>query len=674
MKFLLFLILSACGLVSALGNERSFVHPGLLHTASDFERMGLAVSLEKGPIYEGFKILRDSPYAKSNYALKGPFPEWGRAPNIRKGEAENDALAVYQNALMWAVTGKKEHAAKAIQILNAWRRTLKKVGGIDGVLAAGLQGFMFANAAEILRYTESGWTEAEALLCERWFREVWDPPLEHYAYFANGNWETAALQTRMAIAVYCSDRKMFEETVRYAVAGAGNGSIPHMVVFPSGQCQETTRAQHYAQLGLGLLGCVAEVAWNQGVDLYGWNENRILKGFEYTAQYGLGENVPFQHYLDRTGKYGKGGRNNDYDKISSVSRGSFWPIYERIFNHYSRRRSVPAPYSARVIALKEPEGFNRDHVGLGTLAHRRERKSTPVARSVPGAPSGFVMRSSGRGVKISWVQSVDPLGCSNAETYDLMRSSSPDGPFEVVGPSLKASLHLDAPLKRGQLYYYKATASNKVGRSAPSATIAASAGLPGAWSSSDVGAITVPGFVEYNGDAFSMEGEGHEIGGTADAFHYLYARLEGDGVITARVRRPMSSQWTTPGVMMRESLLPDSRHASVLLHPHWSGGLISRKEKGGETVTGRLEPLGEQYVIKKNRLSAPYWIRLERIGDTFTGSMSPDGSRWQGLGSVRVRMEKAIYLGLPACSQLRGVTTTLTYDRVSTLDWKMPSR
>ncbi len=662
----------AGGLISALGNGAAFVHPGLLHTTSDLERMRLAVSAAKGPIYEGFKILESSSYSKSNYALKGPFPEWGRAPNIRKGEAENDALAVYQNALMWAVTGRKEHADKAIQILNAWRMTLKKVGGIDGVLAAGLQGFMFVNAAEILRHTDSGWTKEEALLCERWFREVWDPPLEHYAYFANGNWETAALQTRMAIAVYCSDRKMFEETVRYAVAGAGNGSIPHMVVFPSGQCQETTRAQHYAQLGLGLLGCVAEVAWNQGVDLYGWGENRILKGFEYTARYGLGEDVPFQHYLDRTGKYGRGGRNNDYDKISPVSRGSFWPIYERIFNHYSKRRSVPAPYSARIIALKEPEGFNRDHVGLGTLAHRRERTSTPVAGSVPGVPSGFVTRSSDRGIKICWVGSVDPVGCSNADTYDLMRSANLDGPFEVVGSSLRTSAYLDSPLTSGELYYYKATARNKAGVSAPSAMIAACAGLPGSWRSTDVGATTVPGFVEYNGEVFSMEGEGNEIGGTADAFHFLHASMKGDGVIIARVRRPMSSQWSTPGVMMREKLLPGSRHVSVLLHPHWSGGLVSRKEEGGQSLTGRLEPLGEQYVIKKNRLSAPYWIRLERIGDTFTGSMSPDGSQWQALGSVDVRMERTIYLGLPACSQLRGVTTTLTYDRVRTPDWEMP--
>ena len=73
-----------------------------------------------------------------------------------------------------------------------------------------------------------------------------------------------------------------------------------MIVYPSGQCQETTRAQHYAQLGIGLLSGATEIAWNQGVDLYGWDNNRLLKGYEYIAKYGLGEEVPYQHYLDRT--------------------------------------------------------------------------------------------------------------------------------------------------------------------------------------------------------------------------------------------------------------------------------------------------------------------------------------------------------------------------------------
>ncbi len=73
----------------------SFIHPGLLHSRLDIERMRTGVAAKKGPIFEGFKILEKSPYASSEYRMRGPFPEWGRAPNIRKGETESDGLAVY---------------------------------------------------------------------------------------------------------------------------------------------------------------------------------------------------------------------------------------------------------------------------------------------------------------------------------------------------------------------------------------------------------------------------------------------------------------------------------------------------------------------------------------------------------------------------------------------------
>ena len=652
--------------------EGRFVHPGLLHTQADLVRMREEVASGKGPVFEGFKLLEGSPYATSGYAAKGPFPAWGRAPNIRKGEAESDALAAYQNALMWAITGKKNHAQKAISILNSWTGTLKKVGGIDGVLAAGLQGFMFANAAELLRYTDSGWSEAEARRCGEWLRNVWDPTIEHYAYFANGNWETAALQTRLAIAVYCDDRDMFEEVVRYAVAGAGNGSIPHMVIGPTGQCQETTRAQHYAQLGIGLLACAAEVAWNQGVDLYGWGDNRILRGFEYTARYGLGEEVPFRHYLDRTGKYGYRGRYSNYTKISPVSRGRFFQIFERVYNHYQHRRGVPAPYSERVVRLKEPEGFSSDNIGLGTLTHRRNPAGAPVVLGTPGTPAGCVARSLQNGIRLRWVTSVDPLGCSDAAAYEVTRSSESGGTFRTVASGLKSPEFLDTSVKPGALYFYKITASNTAGTSSPSAEIAASAGLPGSWRVADVGDLSIPGYAEYDGRVFSLEGEGNDIGGRSDEFFYVHTAMEGDGAITARIRRPMSSQWTKPGVMMRESLDADAPHVAVLLQPHWNGSIVSRKEKGGNTGTGRLEPLGEEHVIKKNRLSSPYWVRLERVGDMFSGFMSADGVAWQKLGSVEVRMGRVLQVGLPACSQLHGVTTTVTYDRIRVPSWRMP--
>ena len=142
--------------VGLYGGE--FIHPGLLHSQSDIDRMRAAVAREEGAIYEGFQVLVNSRYSSADYRMRGPAEEWGRAPNIRTGEAQSDAKAAYENALMWVITRKQPHADKAIELINAWMGRLKRVTGIDGVLAAGLQGFKFVNAAELLRYSDSGCT------------------------------------------------------------------------------------------------------------------------------------------------------------------------------------------------------------------------------------------------------------------------------------------------------------------------------------------------------------------------------------------------------------------------------------------------------------------------------------------------------------------------------------
>jgi hypothetical protein len=61
----------------------------------------------------------------------------------------------------------------------------------------------------------------------------------------------------------------------------------------TGQCQESGRDQGHTQLGLAHLGDCCEIAWHQGLDLYGYADSLLLKGVEYTAKYNLGETVPF---------------------------------------------------------------------------------------------------------------------------------------------------------------------------------------------------------------------------------------------------------------------------------------------------------------------------------------------------------------------------------------------
>ena len=272
-----------------------------------------------------------------------------------------DGNAAYQNALMWCITGNEAHARKAVEILNAWSKTLRKMDGRDVQLSAGLNGFKFVNAAELMRHTYSAWKKEDVARFERMLREVVLPPIKDFATFANGNWDAACLATIMSIGVFCDDHVLFARAVDYYRHGPGNGRLTHYIS-ETGQCQESGRDQQHTQLGLGLLAEACEIAWHQGIDLYAESENRLLKGFEYTAQYNLGHDVPFVPDVDTTGKY-------KHRKISTEGRSILRPIYEMVWNHYHIRRGLPTPFTGQAAAKLRPEGaaWTGDHPGFGTL-------------------------------------------------------------------------------------------------------------------------------------------------------------------------------------------------------------------------------------------------------------------------------------------------------------------
>ena len=88
-------------------------------------------------------------------------------------------------------------------------------------------------------------------------------------------------------------------SVAYFKTGAGNGAIGNAVftVHPGhlGQWQECGRDQGHTRSGIGLMGAFCEMAWNQGDDLYGYDDNRFLAAAEYVAKYNLGNDVPLRN-------------------------------------------------------------------------------------------------------------------------------------------------------------------------------------------------------------------------------------------------------------------------------------------------------------------------------------------------------------------------------------------
>jgi len=340
-----------------------FVHPGLLHGQADLDRMRQRVKAGDDPWKSGFEALRRDGQSHADWKLRGPFAvvtrETGNAPG--NPQMVVDGNAAYQNALMWCVTGDERYARKATEILNAWGKTLRKMDGRDVQLSAGLNGFKFVNAAELMRHTYPAWKREEEVQFEHMLKEAVLPPIQDFATFANGNWDAACLVTVMSIGVFCDDRALFDRAVAYYRGGAGNGRLTHYIQ-ESGQCQESGRDQQHTQLGLGLLAEACEIAWHQGVDLYSEADNRLLKGFEYTAQYNLGNDVPFVPDVDTTGKY-------RHKKISVEGRGTLRPIYEMVWNHYGVRRGLPAPFTKQAADKLRPEGaaWTGDHPGFGTL-------------------------------------------------------------------------------------------------------------------------------------------------------------------------------------------------------------------------------------------------------------------------------------------------------------------
>ena len=652
-----------CALCSGL-SAAPFVHPGLLQSRADLERMKGAVAAKEKPIYSGYEVFRSNAESQLTYQMRGPLPMVGRNPSVGQAAYDSDASAAYQCAIMWCITDDIAYANKSKEIINAWSSTLKSITGRDAVLMAGLGPFKMVNAAEILRYTGAGWSPAEIQQTEKHFREVIYPVIKDFAPFANGNWDTAAIKTMMAIGVFCNDRAMFERALDYYVDGAGDGRLTHYIINETGQCQESGRDQQHTQLGLAHLGDCCEVAWHQGLDLYGYEDDLLLKGFEYTAKYNLGEDVPFAETLDRTGKY-------HHTLIATNGRGRFRAVFEEIYNHYANRLGIAAPFTQRAAERIRPEGAGMpgaDHVGFGTLLFTRPA-STGAAefQNAPASPAGVISEGSAKENKLTWVAAV------GAKSYTVKRATKNED-YKIIARNITATTYTDTKVKTGEIYSYVVSASNAFGESPDSFPASISAGLPNPWTHQDVGMVSVAGAANFEGNVFTLEGAGVDIGGTNDQCQFAFAPMNGDCTIVARFVPQTSSQFSKFGLMMREVPAADAANISLLLGsessgqieaPGWNVRLTSRDSAGANTTVRSIGQKFSEPMVTFGRLTGFCWLKLERSGNTFTGSISSDGKIWTQIGAATVALKRKLLVGLPVCSRLAGIATTATLDNVT---------
>jgi hypothetical protein len=366
-----------------------YKHPGLLHSAADLARMRAKVKAGAAPWLAGWQRLVNNPHSSADWEpspLKVVIRGSGNPPN-NYPTLFKDIHAAYQNALRYQVSGDKAHGNAARDILNAWSSTLTQVTGDDDkFLAAGIYGYLFCNAAELMR----GYSGFDLARFQQMMANVFYPLSHALLKSHNGtfitnywaNWDLCSTACVLAIGILCDEADKVTEAVSYFKGGAGWGSVKHAVQFIEpgglGQWQEAGRDQDHTMFGIGLAGAICQMAWSQGIDLFGFDGNRLLAGCEYVAKYNLGNGVPFTKFTMHFGAPSGTSRFQPVTAVSAASRGEMRPVWELVYNHYVKLRGLHAPFTSLYASHARAEGgggnygeinAGYDQFGFGTLCY-----------------------------------------------------------------------------------------------------------------------------------------------------------------------------------------------------------------------------------------------------------------------------------------------------------------
>ena len=153
----------------------------------------------------------------------------------------------------------------------------------------------------------------------------------------------------------------------------------------------------------------------------------------------------------------------------------------------------------------------------------------------------------------------------------------------------------------------------------------------------------------------TVAGSGADIWGTADAFHFSYQELTGNGSIVARVVSQQNTDpWAKAGLMIRESLNANSKFAFSSITPS-NGTFFSARSSTGNSA----------WRSNNTSYSGPIWLKLTRSGNTLTSFRSNDGVNWTQTGQSTISMASKVYIGLAVTSHKAGTLSAVKFDNAA---------
>jgi aryl-phospho-beta-D-glucosidase BglC (GH1 family) len=292
----------------------------------------------------------------------------------------------------------------------------------------------------------------------------------------------------------------------------------------------------------------------------------------------------------------------------------------------------------------------------------------PTGETVIGAASGNPagLTAGVQAAPGNMETSLNWVAAETATSYNVKRAVNSGGPYTTIA-SCTALSYVDTGLANGTTYYYVVSAVNGNGESANSSVVTATpqpTTLPTFWMDQDVGVATLwdgdagdvgwPGSASYTNGVYTVTGSGVDIWNSADSFHYACRAVSGDCTIISQVASLQTTDpWAKAGVMIRETFNQDSANVMMLISAQ-NGSLLSDRP----TTAAPSSSVGQSG-------TAPYWVKLVRYSNSFTGLISSDGNVWQEVGSVTVPMATNVLIGFAVTAHNNTAMNTATFDNVS---------
>ncbi len=524
---------------AAIVPPRPFAHPSVFNSQYELDRLKYRVNHQPGSAaVAGWNQMRSSTYASLGYTAVPYSNVVVMASGTTPSETQyrKDAHAARAAALQWVVTGDTRYCDKALAILNAWADVFVTMSPASGTSMAQLQleaawaAPIWVSAADIMRFYNdgtAGWNPADITKFDGMLNYLYGQAAQ--AATRDNNWGASAALTMIAVGVYQDNRSRFDagvQTWRDRLMGinaavANNGYINEV-------CRDTTHPQYTLQVWMQ----AADIAWKQGIDLYGMTINggttpQFAVNLENFANLFLGLALP---PCDATFLA-------NYDYLGKQSQSG---AYDMAYNHYVLRAGLTnlTHYGDMVLNHWRPGGWDDHFCAWSTFTHGDLSAGIPAVTNlvVWDTASNAVVRTLADGDTLN-VRSLGATLMVQAETtgtasaVQFCTNGVPLGDAVTNAPFALATMPTP-----GNGFLSAVPSQLQMGGSLPGdpfLRFLRVVDLPSPWAMHDIGAPAVPAWAKENAGVLTLASAGTNVAGASDQCGLLSVTLASTVILHA---------------------------------------------------------------------------------------------------------------------------------------------